>query len=97
MNATVVGLVTPHVLAIVDLARQAEGGVNVDWHLRDAVARSMDALGHHYNARDLMEAWCEERGREWLVRHSPGIREFLEAAGFDPDEDEPAEGVISGP
>lgn len=49
------------------------------------------------HARDLMEAWCEERGREWLVRHSPGIREFLEAAGFDPDEDEPAEGVISGP
>ena len=31
MKATVVGLVTPHLLRIVDLANEAQKGVNVDW------------------------------------------------------------------
>ena len=90
MNATVVGLVTPHVLAIVDLARQAEGGVNVDWHLRDAVARSMDALGHHYNARDLMEAYlqglesaAQEAGRFRTV-YAAALRSAATIAARDP-------------
>ena len=37
MNATVVGLVTPHLMAVIDLAGQAESGINVDWHVRAAV------------------------------------------------------------
>ena len=37
MKATVVGLVTPHLLRIVDLGNEAEKGVNVDWHVRDVV------------------------------------------------------------
>ena len=49
-RATVVGIVTPHVLRIVDLASEAEKGVNVDWHVREAVAGSMRALGELYNA-----------------------------------------------
>ena len=57
MKATVVGLVTPHVLRVIDLAREAETGVNVDWHLRDAVAKSADELGHQFNAPDLFAAY----------------------------------------
>jgi hypothetical protein len=57
MRATVVGLVTPHLLRIVDLAIEAEKGVNVDWHLRDAVARTMRELGDQYNAPALVEAY----------------------------------------
>lgn len=57
MKATVVGLVTPHVFKLVDLARQAEAGTNVDWHLRDAVARTVDDLGQQFNARELLTAY----------------------------------------
>ncbi|MBP8081423.1 MAG: hypothetical protein KAY12_04630, partial [Arenimonas sp.] len=57
MKVTVVGLVTPHVLRVVDLAKQAETGVNVDWHLRDAVAKTVDDLGHQYNAPELLSAY----------------------------------------
>ncbi len=57
MKATIVGLVTPHVLRIVDLAKMAETGVNVDWHLRDAVAKTVDDLGYQFNARDLLAAY----------------------------------------
>ncbi len=57
MKATVVGLVTPHVLRVIDLAKMAETGVNVDWHLRDAVARTVDDLGQQFNARDLLSAY----------------------------------------
>ena len=57
MKVTVVGLVTPHVLRVVDLARQAEAGVNVDWHLRDAVAKTVEDLGQQYNAPELLSAY----------------------------------------
>lgn len=59
MKGTVVGLVTPHILAIIDLAKQAEMGANVDWHLRDTVARSIDGLGHQFNAQDLITAYIQ--------------------------------------
>ena len=59
MKATVVGLVTPHLLRIVDLANEAEKGVNVDWHLRDAVAKTMRELGDQYNAPALVEAYVD--------------------------------------
>lgn len=59
MKATVVGLVTPHLLRVVDLANQAEKGVNVDWHVRDSVARTMDELGQQYNAGALVGAYVE--------------------------------------
>lgn len=57
MKATIVGLVTPHLLRVIDLAKQAETGTNVDWHLRDAVAKTIDDLAHQYNARDLLSAY----------------------------------------
>ena len=72
MKATVVGLVTPHVLRIVDLARDAEKGVNVDWHLRDAVAKTVDDLGHQYNARDLLSAYVQ--GLETVAREAAPAR-----------------------
>lgn len=53
-RATVVGLVTPHFLKIVDLADKAETGVNVEWHVRTAVARTIDDLGEQYNFQDLL-------------------------------------------
>lgn len=57
MKATIVGLVTPHVLAVIDLARQAESGIIVDWHVRNTVARTGDDLGGLYNAADLLAAY----------------------------------------
>lgn len=59
MKATIVGLVTPHVLRVIDLSRQAETGVNVDWHLRDAVGKTLADIGHQYNATELMAAYVE--------------------------------------
>ncbi len=57
MRTTVVGLVTPHVLSVIDLANQAETVVNVDWHLRATVTKTVDELAHQYNARDLLTAY----------------------------------------
>ncbi|WP_156880192.1 hypothetical protein [Thermomonas fusca] len=57
MKATVVCLVTPHVIRVLDLAKQAESGTNVDWHLRDAVARTVEDLSQQFNARDLLAAY----------------------------------------
>ena len=59
MKATIVGLVTPHLLRVVDLANEAQKGVNVDWHVRDAVARTMGELGEQYNAPALVAAYVE--------------------------------------
>ncbi len=57
MKKTVVGLITPHVLQIVDLARQAQAGTNVDWHVRDAVAKTVAELGPLYNAQELLASF----------------------------------------
>jgi hypothetical protein len=59
MNATVVGLVTPHLLRVVDLGNEAEKGVNVAWHVRDAVARTMSELSQQYNAPALVAAYVD--------------------------------------
>ena len=59
MKATVVGLVTPHLLRVVDLAIEAEKGVSVDWHVREAVTKSMGAMGDQYNAPMLVAAYIE--------------------------------------
>ena len=59
MRATVVGLVTPHLLRVVDLANEAEKGVKVDMHLRDEVAKTMRELGDQYNASALVAAYVE--------------------------------------
>ncbi|MGX5672783.1 hypothetical protein [Thermomonas sp. XSG] len=66
MKATVVGLVTPHVLRVLDLAKMAETGVNVDWHVRDAVTRTLDDLGQQFNARELLSAYVD--GLETIAR-----------------------------
>ena len=72
MRATVVGIVTPHLLRIVDLANEAERGVNVDWHLRDAVAKTIGAMGDQYNAPALMEAFVD--GLESAATQAPKTR-----------------------
>ena len=59
MKPTIVGLVTPHFLKVIDLAKQAEAGINVDWHLRDTVAKTIDDLAQQYNARDLLAAYID--------------------------------------
>ena len=59
MRTTVVGLVTPHLLRVIELANEAQKGVNVDWHVRDAVARTMGELGEQYNAPALVAAYVE--------------------------------------
>ncbi|WP_240098029.1 hypothetical protein [Thermomonas flagellata] len=76
MKATVVGLVTPHVLQVVDLARQAEAGRNVDWHLRDAVTATLEALAQQYNARELLAAYVH--GLQAAVRET-GPRQAAQA------------------
>lgn len=58
-RATIVGLVTPHLLRIVDLAHEAEKTVNVDWHVRDAVTRSIEELSGLWNAPAAMAAYLE--------------------------------------
>ncbi|GAB2612606.1 hypothetical protein [Novilysobacter erysipheiresistens] len=72
MRATVVGLVTPHLLRVVDLANEAQKGINVDWHLRDAVARSMGELADQYNASSLTEAFID--GLESAAGNAPKAR-----------------------
>ena len=59
MKATIVGLITPHLLRIVDLANDAERGVKVDWHVRDAVATTMRDVADQYNADALVSAYIE--------------------------------------
>lgn len=71
-RATVVGLVTPHLLRVVDLANEAEKGVNVDWHLRDAVGKTMVELGDLYNATLSVAAYLE--GLENAAAHAPKHR-----------------------
>jgi hypothetical protein len=71
-NATVVGLVTLHLLHIVDLANDAEKAINVDWHVRDAVARTMAELGDQANASKLIEAFIE--GLENAAGQAPRVR-----------------------
>ena len=72
MKATVVGLVTPHLLRIVDLANDAEKAINVDWHIRDTVARTMAELSDQYNAPALVTAYIE--GLENAAGQVPRIR-----------------------
>ena len=59
MKATVVGLVTPHLLRVVEIAKQAERGMTVEWHLREAVAATMADLGDQANASALVAAYIE--------------------------------------
>lgn len=59
MKTTVVGLVTPHLLHVVDLANQADKGMNVDWHVRAAVTRTLGELGQLFNGPELVAAYVE--------------------------------------
>ncbi|MBW3551639.1 MAG: hypothetical protein KY442_12870 [Proteobacteria bacterium] len=63
---------TPHLLRVVDLANEAEKGVNVDWHLRDAVARSVGELGNQHNAPVLVAAYVD--GLESAAAQTPKAR-----------------------
>lgn len=72
MNATVVGLVTPHLLRVVDLANEAEKGVNVSWHVREAVSTTMGELADQYNAPILVAAYVE--GLENAAGNAPKAR-----------------------
>jgi hypothetical protein len=74
VKVTIVGLVTPHLLRVIDLAKEAETGVNVDWHLRDAVAKTVDDLGHQYNAADLLSAYIQ--GLEAAAQDAGRARTF---------------------
>jgi hypothetical protein len=60
MRTTVVNLVTPHLLRIVELGNQAEKGAKVEWHVRDAVTKTMRELGEQYNAPALVAAYVAE-------------------------------------
>ncbi len=72
MRATVASLVTPHLLRVVDLANEAQKGVNVNFHLHDAVARSMAELADQYNASALSAAYVE--GLENVAGQAPRAR-----------------------
>lgn len=82
MNATVVGLVTPHLLRVVDLATEAEKGVNVDWHLRHTVASTMDELRDQWNAPALMTAYVDglETAATQAPKNRPSYARVLRAA-----------------
>lgn len=72
VKATIVGLVTPHVLRVIDLAKQAEAALNVDWHLQDAVAKTIEDLAHQSNSRDLLSAYID--GLETAAREAAPVR-----------------------
>lgn len=72
MNTTVVGLVTPHLMRVVDLANQAERGTNVDWHVRSAVDATLCELRDQWNAQALVAAYVE--GLEAAARRAPKDR-----------------------
>jgi hypothetical protein len=83
VKPTIVNLVTPHLLKVVDLARQAEAGANIDWHLRDTVAGTIDSLAHQYNARDLVASYIdglETAARDKGRAHSAYVRTLQDAA-----------------
>jgi hypothetical protein len=77
MKTTVAGLVTPHLLRIVELANSAQNGAMVDWHVRDAVAKTMGDLGDQANAAALVAAYVE--GLENAAAEAPKAR--VEYAG----------------
>ena len=92
MSHTVVGLVTPHLLRIVDLANQAETGVNVDWHVRGAVDATMRELRDQWNATALVAAYVE--GLQHAAQQAPKNRaayarvlQAAAAAARDPRRD----------
>ena len=72
MKATVVGLVTPHLLRVVDLATKAEQAANVDWHVRDTVTKTMAELSDQYNAAALVTAYID--GLESAAGQAPRAR-----------------------
>lgn len=72
-RATVVGMVTPHLLRIIDLANEAQNGVKVDWHVREAVTKSMGELGELYTAPEATAAYIE--GLESAAGQAPKHRE----------------------
>lgn len=72
MNTTVVSLVTPHLLRVVDLANQAENGINVDWHVRDAVSKSVTEMRDLWNASALTSAYVE--GLTTAAAQAPSTR-----------------------
>ncbi|HRO62885.1 hypothetical protein [Thermomonas sp.] len=78
MTKTTVSLVTPHILSVIDLAKQAETGINVDWHLKDAVAKTYADLGHQFNARDLISAFIH--GLETTAEQAEPRRKFYSGA-----------------
>jgi hypothetical protein len=82
MKATVVGLVTPHLLRVVEIANQAEKGMTVEWHLREAVAATMAELGDQANASALVAAYLEglENAAAQAGKFRPGYRGALQTA-----------------
>lgn len=83
MRATVVGLVTPHLLRVVALADQAEKGVvAVDWHLRETVTATMAELGDQYNAPTLVAAYVDglEHAASQVPRTRPAYARALQIA-----------------
>lgn len=72
MRTTVVGLVTPHLLRVIDLANEAQKGKNVDWHLRDTVTRTMGELADQHNAQALVASYIE--GLESAAQQAPRAR-----------------------
>lgn len=81
-RTTVVGIVTPHLLRVVDLANQAEQGVNVDWHVREAVAKSMDELGELFTAPVAVAAYVDglESAAGQAAKHREAYARVLQAA-----------------
>lgn len=72
MAATVANLVTPHLLRVVDLANQAEKGMNVEWHLRGTVSMTMNELRDQWNTPALVASYVE--GLEAAARNAAPAR-----------------------
>lgn len=82
MKATVIGLVTPHVLRIVDLANQGEIGVNVDWYVRDAVTTTLRDLDQQFNGPTLVAAYIDglDKAAAQAAKNREGYVRVLQVA-----------------
>lgn len=74
MSGTVAGLVTPHLLRVVDLANQAENGMKVDWIVRGTVSTSMTELRDQWNAPALVASYVD--GLEAAAANAAPAREI---------------------
>lgn len=85
MNESLDALVTPRLLAITDLAQQAEAGADISLQLQAVVAEAVEDFRHVYNGRSLIIAFIhrlEAHGRAAKAERDAYAMVVLRAASM---------------